>query len=798
MSSSLDHQGTHYGLNNNNPGNNNNNNGGNNNNNSNSNNGSNNNNAIDNSGNSNINSNNSNSNSNNNGGGGGGNNGNYHLGYQPQQQQQRHPQHQHQQQQFHQQQQQHDYHQQNNMHQQRSSNQQNQQQQRHPNQYGQQQQQNQQQMQRPPSPYGSIGSQQQQNNSNNNNSNNNNNDNNYNNNNNNYNNNNYGNNNNNNNSMSRQNNSQQQQQNQGDYMFRGNQQQFDNYGQGSHQSQDHYQNQGQQQQQHQQQHQQQNQQQNQQQHQQQQQQHQHQQHQQQQGRSHDSAEQGSASVSVSDSSPPRSENESNLRFKITLEAQTAAMQRQDETPVTYLNKGQFYTVVLEDTEEYDGDITSVIKVTFHDASHRRLAARYWSFWLSQQSNPKIARALDIEKASSSGMMEVQSKTFDRISFKWNGKAGAKLMVRFNCLSTDFSRIKGVKGIPLRVHVDTMTEDDNNGGEHSMERSFAKIKLFRDKGAERKNKDDHKHLEKMWDKMRGKNADTNPLVNMLAPVQSVSLFSECMDHPEGSGEDETLDLSETLAHDPEGDVDGSGGGGGEDGATTSGASSRQDSEVNRYSPGGSGGNNIPGCGGAESNSLVPVTKKRRRGTDNAGSGNSSNSNNFDQQYSHQQQQQQNHVGYLNSSSSPSNGSVGFPGGSNNSNGNNNSTNNNNSSSGSMMMTMSSDLFLDRDPSYVPQTRKKRPVLCLYIKIGGESVYRAVYLEKYTLTDLIQKLSEKLEIQSSTISCVYRKTTKKELMVRVDDSMVAQMTDELDMVVDYDFNQMDGSVNLTLKY
>jgi hypothetical protein len=88
-----------------------------------------------------------------------------------------------------------------------------------------------------------------------------------------------------------------------------------------------------------------------------------------------------------------------------------------------------------------------------------------------------------EKASSSGMMEVQSKTFDRISFKWNGKAGAKLMVRFNCLSTDFSRIKGVKGIPLRVHVDTTTADSSSGtgaGEQNMERSFAKIKLFRDK------------------------------------------------------------------------------------------------------------------------------------------------------------------------------------------------------------------------------------------------------------------------------------------------------------------------------
>ncbi|KAF9129459.1 grainyhead-like [Mortierella sp. 14UC] len=614
--------------------------------------------------------------------------------------------------------------------------------------------------------------------------------------------------------MSRQNNNNsnnsnsQQQQHQGDFMFRGNQQQqFDNYGQGSHGSQDHYQNQGQQQ--HQQQQNQQQQHYQQQQNQQQPDQHQQQQHQQEQqqvqhARSHDSEEQGSASVSISGSSPPRSENEShNLRFKITLEAQTAAMQRQDETPVTYLNKGQFYTVVLEDTEEFDGDITSVIKVTFHDGSHRRLAARYWSFWLSQQSNPKIARALDIEKASSSGMMEVQSKTFDRISFKWNGKAGAKLMVRFNCLSTDFSRIKGVKGIPLRVHMDTMTRDNSSEarvGEQNMERSFAKIKLFRDKGAERKNKDDHKHLEKMWDKMRGKNADTNPLVNMLAPVQSVSLFSECMDHPEGSGEDETLDLSETLAHDPDNEGDGGSGAGAtaDDGATMNGTSSRHESEANRHSPGGSGAGASSNINtGAEANSLVPVTKKRRRAADNVGSSNSSSninnggSNSYDQQFSHQHQNQ-NQVGYLNSSSSPhSNGSSGNFGSIN--------PNSNSSTSGSgTMMTLSSDLFLDRDPSYVPQTRKRRPVLCLYIKIGGESVYRAVYLEKYTLTDLIQKLSEKLEIQSSTISCVYRKTTKKELMVRVDDSMVAQMTDELDMVVDYEFNQMDGSVNLTLKY
>ncbi|KAG0284356.1 grainyhead-like [Linnemannia gamsii] len=113
--------------------------------------------------------------------------------------------------------------------------------------------------------------------------------------------------------------------------------------------------------------------------------------------------------------------------------------------------------------------------------------------------------------------------------------------------------------------------------------------------------------------------------------------------------------------------------------------------------------------------------------------------------------------------------------------------------------SSDL-LDRDPSYIPQQRKKKPatMLCLYIKIGSESVYRAIYLERPTLNELLHKLCEKLEIQSSTVSAVFRKTTKKNLLVRADDAMVAQMPEEQDMEVEYEFNQQDGSVNLTLKY
>jgi hypothetical protein len=63
--------------------------------------------------------------------------------------------------------------------------------------------------------------------------------------------------------------------------------------------------------------------------------------------------------------------------------------------VSHLLLGQFYTISIQDTEAYDGDIHSVVRIAFHEDAHRKLAARYWSFWLSQQANPKSARALDI-------------------------------------------------------------------------------------------------------------------------------------------------------------------------------------------------------------------------------------------------------------------------------------------------------------------------------------------------------------------------------------------------------------------
>ncbi|KAF7727014.1 grainyhead-like [Apophysomyces ossiformis] len=211
-----------------------------------------------------------------------------------------------------------------------------------------------------------------------------------------------------------------------------------------------------------------------------------------------------------------------LRFNIILQASTAVTQK-TETPVTYLNRGQAYAIQLVDKQGYDGRITSTFVIMFHDPSHRRVALNYWKFWIGQQKDPHHARAIDIDVNQSTGLLQVRYPSFDRITFDWNGSQGAKIYVRFNCLSTDFSRIKGIKGIPLRAHMESEAED----GDGTTERCFCKIKLFRDKGAERKNKDDAKQIGKQFEKIHGK---YHPMTLMYNQPLPYSVFGEIPTSP----------------------------------------------------------------------------------------------------------------------------------------------------------------------------------------------------------------------------------------------------------------------------
>lgn len=55
----------------------------------------------------------------------------------------------------------------------------------------------------------------------------------------------------------------------------------------------------------------------------------------------------------------------------------------------------------------------------------------------------------------------------------------QLVLRINCLSTEFSSQKGVKGYPLHVVVDTHESLDSDAAEPA-HRAYCKVKIFRDK------------------------------------------------------------------------------------------------------------------------------------------------------------------------------------------------------------------------------------------------------------------------------------------------------------------------------
>lgn len=81
----------------------------------------------------------------------------------------------------------------------------------------------------------------------------------------------------------------------------------------------------------------------------------------------------------------------------SISASTALTQKRDECSITYLNRGQQYAIHLQDTQGYEGTITSTIAITFHDPGHRNAAANYWKFWIGQQRDPQHARAIDLGK-----------------------------------------------------------------------------------------------------------------------------------------------------------------------------------------------------------------------------------------------------------------------------------------------------------------------------------------------------------------------------------------------------------------
>ncbi|KAH7157165.1 CP2 transcription factor-domain-containing protein [Dactylonectria macrodidyma] len=215
-----------------------------------------------------------------------------------------------------------------------------------------------------------------------------------------------------------------------------------------------------------------------------------------------------------------------FRFHSTLNAPTAMIKQADEVPITYLNKGQAYSLSVTDTNATlpivpGTKYRTFVRVSFEDDQQRQRPGVCWGLWKEGRGTNEahqrggklqaveyVEAGQPIEGDDKRTRMELESSSFDGFSVIWtpgtNGACEANIAVRFNFLSTDFSHSKGVKGIPVRLCAKTspVTSDGlSPTADAKPEICFCKVKLFRDHGAERKLSNDVAHVKKSIDKLK---------------------------------------------------------------------------------------------------------------------------------------------------------------------------------------------------------------------------------------------------------------------------------------------------------
>ncbi|TWW71997.1 grainyhead-like protein 3 homolog [Takifugu flavidus] len=215
-------------------------------------------------------------------------------------------------------------------------------------------------------------------------------------------------------------------------------------------------------------------------------------------------------------SPPESfRNE----FQFSLGAPMASPYKSNEVPMVYLNKGQFYPITLHGVDSSVclnvTKVKTVIMAVFENEKSPEMQLRFWNHWHARQPTVK-QRVIDIAdyKEVYSGISNIEEVAFNALSFIWNPTEEAKVYIGINSLSTDFSSQKGVKGLPLNLQIDTY--DISSGTNQLIHRAACQVKIFCDKGAERKMRDE----ERKRSKRRGKNDAVNK------SIVSSSISSEC--------------------------------------------------------------------------------------------------------------------------------------------------------------------------------------------------------------------------------------------------------------------------------
>uniref|UniRef100_A0A8C4GPL2 Upstream-binding protein 1 n=1 Tax=Dicentrarchus labrax TaxID=13489 RepID=A0A8C4GPL2_DICLA len=204
-----------------------------------------------------------------------------------------------------------------------------------------------------------------------------------------------------------------------------------------------------------------------------------------------------------DSSLPPENETKNPPFQYVLCAATSpAVKLHDET-LTYLNQGQSYEVRMLDNrkpgelpELNNKMVKSIVRVVFHDrrlqyTEHQQLEGWKW--------NRPGDRLLDIDIPMSVGIVEPKThpSQLNAAEFLWDMNKRTSVFVQVHCISTEFTPRKhgGEKGVPFRIQFDTFAQGDSGEYTEHLHSASCQIKVFKPKGADRKQKTDREKMEK---------------------------------------------------------------------------------------------------------------------------------------------------------------------------------------------------------------------------------------------------------------------------------------------------------------
>ncbi|XP_072510796.1 alpha-globin transcription factor CP2 isoform X1 [Notamacropus eugenii] len=226
--------------------------------------------------------------------------------------------------------------------------------------------------------------------------------------------------------------------------------------------------------------------------------------------------------------PPDNENKI-LPFQYVLCAATSpAVKLHDET-LTYLNQGQSYEIRMLDNRklgelpEINGKLVkSIFRVVFHDrrlqyTEHQQLEGWKW--------NRPGDRILDIDIPMSVGIIDPRANPtqLNTVEFLWDPAKRTSVFIQVHCISTEFTMRKhgGEKGVPFRVQIDTFKENENGEYTEHLHSASCQIKVFKPKGADRKQKTDREKMEKRTPHEKEK----------YQPSYETTILTECSPWPE---------------------------------------------------------------------------------------------------------------------------------------------------------------------------------------------------------------------------------------------------------------------------